>query len=80
MKREYPMSIKPATNGSALATVTDDGTEAEKTDMNKVNYFLSRPGLLLEQLPESRRAELSEHVGRRALNRGLANPRLNGRR
>lgn len=39
----------------------------EKTDMVKVNFLLSRPLLLLDLLPSSKRAELSAHVGRHTM-------------
>lgn len=64
------------TNGTSTTIVSEDAP-IEKTDMAKVNYYLSRPGLLVDQLPKSRKEELAEHVGRRGLNRGMANPRLN---
>lgn len=68
------------TNDKANSTNLSSSAEdlpLEKTDMTKVNYYLSRPGLLVDQLPPSRREELAEHVGRRSMNRGMANPRLN---
>ena len=63
-------------NGSNVISSAED-LPLEKTDMTKVNYSLSRPGLLVDQLPPNRRDELAEHVGRRSMNRGMANPRLN---
>lgn len=61
--------MKNSISGSVSNVSVDAAEEAplEKTDMAKVNYFLSRPGLLLEQLPKSRREELAEHVGRRRM-------------
>lgn len=68
-------NINENTNGST--TIVTEDAPVEKTDMAKVNYFLSRPGLLAEQLPKARREALLEHVGRRSMGRGMANPRLN---
>lgn len=63
------MTIKPsnvnATTNIEAAEEEESPTPPERTDMAKVNYYLSRPMLLLRQLPESRREALAGHIGRR---------------
>jgi len=61
------IASKNSTNGNINPNpgTIDNGEPVEQTDMAKVNYYLNRPGLLINMLPAREREALSAHVGRR---------------